>query len=134
MRSSYTCNQLTGPDMRSVAFFIVGAILATIATVGIADTLDDASPFQLVSQDRFLKWPADAQATYLQGASDALTYVTPDVAVGDGLSRCYAEAKVTGVFGFFQPVLEAVEDARRDEPLVAVLRRTLVAGCGDLMR
>ncbi|MCF3628150.1 hypothetical protein RJ527_08745 [Thalassospiraceae bacterium LMO-SO8] len=121
--------------MKIVISLIIGIILGAAATSGLAGAQDRFEAFQFVDRETYLeKYPGDAQATYLEGLADAISYIRPKDAIGAAVSKCLKAAEINTIFRFYPAVNDFTRQASPGEPVVAVFLNLFREACADYMK
>jgi len=92
-------------------------------------------PFQYEGPD-FMETPGDpfAQTMYIQGLSDALTYITPENAMGGKLSECHYDGrKIDSTFLLIR-TLSRIENDPEPKPIIATLMEIMREVCGRYLK
>ncbi|UTW51502.1 hypothetical protein KFF05_16615 [bacterium SCSIO 12827] len=121
--------------MKSISSIVLGMLFGVAATVGLSAANEVFRPHQIVDRHAFLeKLPPTAQIEYLTGLADAIAYIRPKDAIGEGVSNCLSEANAHKGMIFDAPMMHFVKQAQPDTPVVAVLLDLLRKDCADHLK
>ncbi len=121
--------------MRSAITFLLGALAMAVLLPALQSAVASNTAFRFVERN---EWVNDRsthyQVTYLEGMSDALTFVTPERANGEALSTCMRAAKFRSGLDLYHGLLDQLKTAPSHEPIPSVLLRLLDKGCKEFMK
>jgi len=121
--------------MRGTFHFLLGVLTAMALTHAVGSAPAANTAFQIVERDEWLfKWHPYDQTIYLEGVSDALTYVTPDLAAGEGLSKCYRAVGFDSGVDLISPLRSELKRASSAKTLPGVLLQMLKRDCKEFMK
>ena len=119
------------PAMKIVIPLITGMIVGA-AAVGAQSRFD---AFQFVDRATYLeKYPAADKSTYLEGLADAISYIRPNDAIGETVSKCLKDIEVNTIFHFYPAVNDFARQAPPGEPIVAVFLNLLRDVCAGYVK
>ncbi|GEM_PF-1581221 len=121
--------------MKIVIPLITGMIVGAAAVGALAGAQDRFDAFQFVDRGTYLeKYPADAKSTYLEGLADAISYIRPNDAIGETVSKCLKDIEVNTIFHFYPAVNDFARQAPPGEPIVAVFLNLLRDVCAGYVK
>jgi hypothetical protein len=121
--------------MKSIFSIALGMLFGVAVFVGLSTANGVFRPHQIVDRNAFLeKLPPTAQIEYLTGLADAIAYIRPKDAIGEGISKCLSKVNVYNGMIFDAPVMHFVKQAQPDTPVVAVLLDLLRKDCADHLK
>ncbi|HBT43262.1 MAG TPA: hypothetical protein DIW51_17760 [Rhodospirillaceae bacterium] len=121
--------------MKIVIPLITGMIVGAAAVGALASAQDRFDAFQFVDRATYLeKYPADAKSTYLEGLADAISYIRPNDAIGETVSKCLKDIEVNTIFHFYPAVNDFTRQAPPGEPIAAVFLNLLRDVCAGYVK
>jgi len=121
--------------MRSAIIFLLGALAMAVLMPTVQSAVASKAAFRFVERNEWVNGRSDYdQITYLEGMSDALTFVSPEDAIGPALSNCFRAAKLRSGLEIYPPLLDELKTSPPSELLPEVLMRVLRKACKDYLK
>lgn len=121
--------------MKSAIWLTVGMLLGGLVFGGQVGAEALPQSFQMKDTRYFLeKLPTESQVSYLEGMSDAFTYIRADTAMGEAATKCFKELGVKHAFDLYAPFVDQLRAAKPGDPIAAVFSQMIRKDCRDFIR